>query len=226
MKHTTALLSLLCLLAMLTACGDSKTLARPKAAKMIADFLSEHNRRQDMNLDLRQGTWDADYGPNWQATPSGKLNPVEHWFYNNGYVKFSAELLKPQPWGFVSRARYTLTLTDEGRNALRDWKRTSDPSPTVIQQKWTATVANPVIDEVTGIHHRTGLGGASGDNEAVVEFKFHMSPTKAGTELSQIPRRPGSIRLPDPNKTYTGDALFRLYDDGWRLAGVEMDWDR
>jgi hypothetical protein len=62
-------------------------------------------------------------------------------------------------------------------------------------------------------------------NEATVTFTFHASLTKIGTEMFQdaesLPLLPTVSETMqgsklNPKTTYTLDARFVLYDDGWR----------
>ena len=87
---------------------------------------------------------------------------------------------------------------------------------------WQVLLATVKSVEVTGL-------ASEADSRIRAEYSFVYSLTELGTELSKLSPIPN---LPFPPKTltdvvpievekkYNRSALFKLYDDGWRLYTV------
>jgi hypothetical protein len=85
-----------------------------------------------------------------------------------------------------------VALTPKGASESTGWKKTSD-------KVWVVPIFRREFVDVTGIT-------SSEPSTAVAEFTSRWIPTDYGKELGATPPAPE-----------TGNANFRLYDDGWRL---------
>ena len=85
-----------------------------------------------------------------------------------------------------------VSLTPKGAEESKGWKKISDKA-------WMVPIFRREFIEVTGIM-------SSEPSTAVAEFTSRWIPTDYGKEMGAVTSAPE-----------TGNATFRLYDDGWRL---------
>ncbi len=108
---------------------------------------------------------------------------------------------------------YVVRLTSKGESEKAKWEATdekinswfSPPSPEATI--YLVPIATRKLDEITGIR-------TPGDEprEAVAEFSWHWEPTQTGQELEKNP----------PTQKQETEALFQLYDDGWRVGRLKL----
>ena len=92
----------------------------------------------------------------------------------------------------------TLQLTSEGQRQASQWRPWNGPLDT---SGWEVPLAASQFVDVTGISQ------ANGGETAQVQYSYRWTPTDFAKMLG---------RMPDGNLK-GGAALFRHYDDGWRL---------
>jgi len=108
---------------------------------------------------------------------------------------------------------YLVEFTPNGREAAKSWIATSEKSPAAgifggpssQATVYRVPLAKRELVAVSGIVTEENKNGAE------VKFDWQWVPTPQAKALSMVP----------PNETRHGLALFRLYDDGWRLEVLQ-----
>jgi len=172
----------------LTSCG-SKELSRSKAAKLI----KEKYYTQQMIENGAQTTQVAEM-KDQVVGQSGSAFGIRGGGLPDlrNYEKAGWITLVVRRCQFNSCA-VDVSLTPKGASESTGWKKISD-------KVWMVPIFRREFIEVTGIT-------SSEPSTAVAEFTSRWIPTDYGKELGATPSAPE-----------TGNASFRLYDDGWRLV--------
>ena len=102
-----------------------------------------------------------------------------------------------------------VTLTPKGENEgkLQGW--------TIYQHRMVIPVAKPEVTAVTGV--------ATTEKSATVKFNWHLGLTETGRALTACGLNFASLGYFGFNQAeiHEATALFQLYDDGWRVEGIQ-----
>lgn len=93
------------------------------------------------------------------------------------------------------------TFTPEGRRDSAAW-RSEDM---LFQPIWSIPIATRQLIQVSGVSQ------PQGSVEAVATFTWRWVPNRVGQALGGVDTR-----------IYSSNAVFRLYDDGWRLENLQL----
>lgn len=208
-------------------CAGTRELTRPRAAEMIRE---SEDFRVPVSLPLkREVDWIVRAQSEGEAESEARARAVEKYYQVHSQMDVLRQLglmdvratLRRRPetdyltWVFDVEP----LLTEKGARAAAGGGREGRGGPAV------AIAARELI-EVTGI---TGAGGA----DARAEYRWREVPTEAGRAF--VPGSPEHQALPallrqtlagrnqtkDFSQVRRGTAVFRLYDDGWRLLSAQ-----
>lgn len=113
--------------------------------------------------------------------------------------------------GYLEKQGGEINLTAKGEAACKDSPR--DPER---ENARSFPVAHREFVEVSGITD----AAIAGPGVKEVRFTWRWSPTALGKEL--LPSIPKLASTYSGEQSREGTALFRLYDDGWRLEEVQF----
>lgn len=219
-------LPLMLLLAFTTGCTNSRELTRDRAAEMIRD---SESFRAPITLALkREMDWNVRAQSESESEADARVRAVETYYqvYSEMDVLRQLGLIdlrlvprrRPEPGYPTWTFSVDPLLTEKGRGAA--------DSGQGVQDKASVRLAEREFVEVTGI---TKAGG----DTARIEYVWKEVPTEAGRAF--VPSSPEYQSLPAPlrqalagrnqtkdfSKVNRATAVFRLYDNGWRLLAAQ-----
>lgn len=106
------------------------------------------------------------------------------------------------------------TLTEAGKREAAQWKTISEPTATTCGS-WAIPIGDKGLVEITGIT------GADKD-VAIADYTFEWVPTPLCAKLDPILIPFGMHCVPPRPVKEQGKAAFKKYDDGWRLASLNV----
>ena len=184
------------------ACGSSKMLSRDKAGQLIST--SEKWKEPRQHIIILGTDFRGQYG-------AGFVD----WNLVDAFVGL----------GYLREANREIQLTDKGRAAEGQWEQDPNlPAGRLI----------PMVDrEFIGVN---GIVQADGSTDAEGEFKWRWKWTPLVEKLFHTGGEPDTTDLvmelqkefgyqegaPGSFPEQTGKALFRRYDDGWRLETLQF----
>lgn len=214
------------LLAGATGCTNARELTRDRAAEMIRN---SEGFRAPVTLALKRETdWNvrAQSEGEPEADAQARAGDVFYQVYSEMDALRHLGLIdvrlsprrRPEPGYLTWTFSVEPFLTEKGRGVA--------PGDHGDQAKPSVSIAEREFVEVTGI---TKAGG----DTARVEYTWKEVPTEAGRAF--VPGSPENQSLPAPlqqtlagrnqtkdfSKVKRATAVFRLYDDGWRLLAAQ-----
>ena len=178
----------------LAMCACSKDLSRSRAVALIRN---SYVTVEPVTVTLGTGEY-----PLTDVATCRSENPLVAQMEALGFVR-----LEPVHGGaFVSTL---VSLTPAGQQESKTWAKEPRGNFVLMLRKykgdgWRVPIAKRDVVEITGITKQELMGMVMTE----AQFTWTAAPTKMGTALGQ---RETSGR---------GQAMFRLYDDGWRLEHI------
>ena len=189
--------TLLFLLLLTTLCiGCKATLTRSNAADIIK---STKNFNSKLVLMLK-----TEEGVGWDHNCNGVVNRSPLWRALRELGLIDVRLRQATPGGAFTIALFScdLIFTKQGNQESSQWTKVRQPWGT----EWEIPIANRELIAVTGL-----IEGNPEGKVVQAEFSWKWVPNNIGQKLQMVDAQ-----------TYTSSALFRLYDDGWRLANIDI----
>ena len=186
--------------------SDTNRLTRSKAAEAIRSSKLLSDKIEGPVFKTGKAVYSTDQGP--------ETEPMIAALKKLGYLKVEQEgPVRPRDVGFGDLVDFRVSLTPKGESAAKEWRVVVTDAP-----YYYVPIAGQEFVDVTGI---SGGDPAKGDS-AIVQFTSRWDLTPIGRQLTEagLGNYAGGYSKDSLKKVSSGEASFRLYDDGWRIQGI------
>jgi hypothetical protein len=208
--------AVLCMSISLAACG-SKELSRSKASDLISDT-ERLKAYWHCKAPIGNVWWD------WRMVDDSNPEYPLKTLQDVGLITLRESGQKEGYW----TREYIIELTPKGKDASNSWVRVEGKMPgnSVANSRcWTTFGHGEPCHETHGIVYDinlaqrkmlgvTGITADAGGKESIAEFEWKWSITPNGKTFGN--------QVGVTTDVHKGRASFRLYDDGWRIAGMDL----
>jgi len=219
-------IAIVALLFSLQACGGQGGLSRSKAAKAIEERVNAKGDYPTVAVQVGDHYFSPESGEYRLDTVCFPL--MEHGRNPAGYVPYTQPKGKWRNWQAAAEGGFITATAQEIRGvylgmpytAIKCTIRLTDKAEPFVKQKdgrdvVTLKAVERVDIKVTGLSKPGDLYGQT-VSEAEFTYAFKFNPL--GKALAE-PTKSLTGSAPQEERPNQGRALFKLYDDGWRLEG-------